>query len=127
MVLIIFLNIMQRNLNAFTALIFAVIIVSSCEKKAVKFEKIDILTLPSQSARDLTTTYTDSGKIKLVFSAPIMESYEKTETPYSEFKSGITVYFHDGHAIPVASVTAKYAKYTDNKNLWELQDSVVCH
>jgi hypothetical protein len=32
---------------------------------------------------------------------------------------------HDGHLEPVASVTAKYAKYTDNKNLWELQDSVI--
>lgn len=54
-----------------------------------------------------------------------MERYEKTETPYSEFRSGINVLFHDGHDNPVASVTAKYARYVEKQNLWELQDSVV--
>jgi len=54
-----------------------------------------------------------------------MESYDKTDPAYSEFRSGLKVYFYDGQKEPVASVTAKFAKYTDNKNLWELQDSVV--
>ena len=125
MVLIIFSNIMRNRLKAFTTLIVIALSVISCEKKNVRYEKIDILTLPSQTAKDFTTTYTDSGKIQIIFSAPLMERYERAEIPYSEFKSGITVLFHDRHLEPVASVTAKYAKYTDNKNLWELQDSVV--
>ena len=116
---------MRNRLNAITTLIVIALSVISCEKKNVRYEKIDILSLPSQTAKDFTTTYTDSGKMQIVFSAPLMERYEKTETPYSEFKSGITVKFHDGHLEPVASVTAKYAKFTDSKNLWELQDSVV--
>ena len=97
----------------------------SCEKKKTTIPKIDILSLPSMTTRDFTTTYTDSGKVQMVMSAPIIESYTKAEEPYSEFKSGIKVYFHDGHTEPVASVTAKYARYTDSKDLWELQDSVV--
>jgi lipopolysaccharide export system protein LptC len=125
MVLIIFSNIMRNRLKAFTTLIVIALSVISCEKKNVKYDKIDILTLPSQTAKDFTTTYTDSGKMQIVFSAPLMQRYERAETPYSEFKSGIKVIFYDGHLEPVASVTAKYAKYTDNKNLWELQDSVV--
>jgi LPS export ABC transporter protein LptC len=125
MVLIIFSNIMRNRLKAITTLIVIAFSVISCEKKNVRYEKIDILTLPSQTAKDFTTTYTDSGKMQIVFSAPLLERYERAEIPYSEFKSGITVLFHDGHLEPVASISAKYAKYTDNKNLWELQDSVV--
>jgi len=116
---------MRKSLNAISALVVIALSVISCEKKNIKYEKIDILTLPSQTARDFTTTYTDSGKMELVFSAPIMERYEKTEDPYSEFKSGIKVEFHDGHIQPVASVTSRYAIYHENKKLWELQDSVV--
>jgi LPS export ABC transporter protein LptC len=116
---------MRKSLSVIAVLAVTGLFLISCEKKNINYEKIDILTLPSQTARDFTTTYTDSGKLELVFSAPIMERYEKTEDPYSEFKSGIKVEFHDGHSQPVASVTSKYAIYHENKKLWELQDSVV--
>jgi LPS export ABC transporter protein LptC len=116
---------MRNRLNAITALIVIALSVISCEKKVGTVEKIDILTLPSLTAKDFTTIYTDSGKLQLVLSAPLMESYDKAEIPYSEFKFGINVLFHDGNKEPVASVKANYAKYTDNKNLWELHDSVV--
>ena len=42
---------MKRNLNAITALIVIALSVISCEKKNVKYEKIDILTLPSQTCQ----------------------------------------------------------------------------
>jgi len=116
---------MRRRLNFIAALILTAFCVFSCEKKDVTIQKIDILTLPSLTAKDFTTTYTDSGRMQLVLSAPLMESYDKTDPAYSEFRSGLKVYFYDGQKEPVASVTAKFAKYTDNKNLWELQDSVV--
>jgi len=116
---------MRKGINALKALFIITLSVISCEKKTGTYNKIDILTLPSQTAKDFTTIYTDSGKMQLVFSAPLMERYEKAETPFSEFRSGISVLFHDGQKEPVASVTAKYAKFIDNKNLWELQDSVV--
>jgi len=116
---------MPDRLSSIVTLILLASIAFSCEKKNVTFQKIDILTLPSHTAKNFITTYTDSGKLQLVLSAPLMESFERTEIPYSEFKSGLKVLFHDGNPEPVASVTAKYAKYTDNKNLWELQDSVV--
>lgn len=116
---------MRKKGNFIVLLIILSICIICCEKKPVSYEKIDILTLPSQTARDFTSTYTDSGKIQLIFSAPLMERYEKTETPYAEFRSGIKVLFHDGNTKPVASVTAKYAKYNEKLSLWELQDSVI--
>jgi len=97
----------------------------SCEKKIRNIPSIDILTLPSLTAKDFETIYTDSGKLQLVLSAPLMERFTRTNEPYSIFSTGIKVLFYDGHKEPVASVTAKYARYTDSKNLWELQDSVI--
>lgn len=116
---------MRNCLKTVTALIILVLSAFSCEKKTDTIQKIDILTLPSLTAKDFTTTYTDSGKVELVLSAPIMERYEKAEIPYSEFKSGINVFFYDGHTEPVASVKGNYAKFNENKDLWELHDSVV--
>ena len=88
-------------------------------------EKSDILSLPSSTAKDFETYYTDSAKLQLVLSASLMERYTNTKPSYSEFKKGIKVLFYDGHKDPVASFTSKYARYSDDKQIWELKDSVV--
>ena len=116
---------MRKRIKLFIPVLAVTISIISCGKKSIEYEKIDILRLPSQTGKDFTTTYTDSGKLELVFSAPVMERYEKAEPPYTEFRSGLDVRFHDGKSRPVASVTSRYAKFHDDKNLWELQDSVV--
>ena len=98
---------------------------SSCERKIDTIKKDDVLLLPSITAKNSTTVFTDSGKVQLVMSFDIMESYNNIEQPYSEFRSGIKVFFYDSHDEPVATVFSKYAKYIDKKKLWELKDSVV--
>ena len=100
-------------------------IVYSCENKIDLIPKPDFLTLPTLTVRDFETIFTDSGKLQLAMSSPLMEQYDNTDLPYSEFKSGINIVFHDGKIEPVGSVTAKYAKYTKTNNMWELKDSVV--
>lgn len=97
----------------------------SCENKIDLIPKDDILSLPARTSRDFSTELTDSGKLQLIMSAPIMEQYMNSESPYSEFISGIIVLFYDGNKNPIGSVSGKYAKYTHNDNLWELKDSVV--
>jgi LPS export ABC transporter protein LptC len=54
-----------------------------------------------------------------------MERYTESKPPYSEFKNGIKVLFYDGHKAPIASFTSKYAKFLEDKRLWELRDSVI--
>jgi len=97
----------------------------SCEKKIDTIKKSEVLSLPSVTGKYIKTVFTDSGKVELVLTAKIMESYNNADPPYSEFKSGIEVMFFDGHEEPVGTVYAKYAKYIDKKKLWELKDSVV--
>ena len=106
------------------AIVFLCIIIQSCENKIPVIPKSDLLSLPSLTARNFNTIFTDSGKIQLILSGPIVEKFDKTSPQYAEFKSGLHVEVFKGHDKPVAIVTSKYAKCTDN-NLWELRDSVV--
>jgi LPS export ABC transporter protein LptC len=100
-------------------------IVLSCENKIDQIPKSDLLSLPSVTVKNFKTIFTDSGLIQLVMSSRLMEQYDNTDSPYSEFRSGILVFFYDGHKEPVASVSAKYAKLNKTSNLWEMKDSVV--
>jgi LPS export ABC transporter protein LptC len=97
----------------------------SCEKKVDTIKNLEVQNLPSLTVKNFQTIITDSGKVQLIMSAPIMESYNNDESPYSEFKSGIKAVYYDGKIDPVATVTSKYARYTTKKSLWELRDSVV--
>jgi LPS export ABC transporter protein LptC len=103
----------------------AVVFISSCETKVETIKKSEILSLPSMTNRDITTVYTDSGKVQLIMRAPLIETYSNDESPYSEFREGINVVFFEGKKDSVGYATAKYAKYLDKKKLWELRDSVV--
>ncbi|HKK42133.1 MAG TPA: LPS export ABC transporter periplasmic protein LptC [Bacteroidales bacterium] len=97
----------------------------SCEKRANEIPKSDLLSMPSLSAKNFETVFTDSGKVQLILSSPLMEQYDNKETPYTEFRKGIKVTLFKGIEDTVGEVTAKYAKYTQKENLWELKDSVV--
>jgi len=107
------------------AFLAAAIINCACERKLPTVNKTEILNLPSQVVRNDTTVYTDSGRIQLIMTTPLMERYTDNDSPYSEFRSGIRVTFYDGGKDPVGSATANYARYTEKKKLWELRDSVV--
>ena len=107
------------------ALSAVLLFATSCERKVDKIKDMEVLNLPSLTAMDFESVITDSGKVQLIMSAPVMESYDNEESPYSEFRSGIKALFYDGNAEPVATVTSKYARFTNKKNLWELRDSVV--
>ncbi len=105
--------------------IFAVFISYSCETKIAKAEGFEILSLPSLTGSDIYTVFTDSGKIQLIMAAPVMESWSNFESPYTEFRKGMKIYFHDGQKEPIAIASSKYAKFFDKENLWEMNDSVV--
>jgi LPS export ABC transporter protein LptC len=113
------------TLSRITAMVVLAVIAISCVNKITLIPKSDLLTLPSVSSKNMTTAYTDSGKLQLVMSSPLIERYDNKDNPYSEFRSGIRVIFFNGKPDTAASVSAKYAKYTNNDNTWELRDSVV--
>jgi LPS export ABC transporter protein LptC len=106
-------------------LVGVLFMVFSCGRKIDIIKKSDIDSLPTVTVKYFETVLTDSGKLQLVMSSPLMEKYTHQNPSYSEFRRGIKVLFHDGHKDPVARLTAKYAKFYEDKNLWELKDSVI--
>ncbi len=108
-----------------SAVVILSAVFSACERKLDTIKNADVLLLPSLTAKNSTTVFTDSGKIQLIMSFEIMESYNNVEQPYSEFRSGIRVSFFEGNDTPAGTVFSKYARYMDKKKLWELKDSVV--
>jgi LPS export ABC transporter protein LptC len=118
-------SIESGSLLQFVLLIIAAQLILSCENRIDSIPKSDLLTLPSLTVKDFETVFTDSGLLQLVLKSPLMKKYDNVSSPYSEFSDGIRVIFYDGHTESVASVTAKYARYTENDKTWELKDSVV--
>jgi LPS export ABC transporter protein LptC len=120
---------MNKFIKYRTSLLVTTIIIAgllfSCENKLDLIPKSDFLTLPTQTGKDIRSVLNDSGKIQLILSTPLLEQYDNSGSPYSEFTSGIRVDFWDGQEEPVGSVSAKYAKYTKTNKVWELKDSVV--
>jgi LPS export ABC transporter protein LptC len=97
----------------------------SCSKKIDIIRKSDIESLPVVTVKNFESIYTDSARLQLIMSSPLVERYTNKKPPYSEFRLGIKVLFYDGHKDPVARLNSKYANVTEDKRLWELKDSVV--
>ena len=100
-------------------------LLSSCEKKPIVVNDLQIKDMPSLSGRNVETMYTDSGKVTLVVRTPFIQQFTKKEDPHTLFPEGLTVLFYDKKTTPQASITAHYARYTEKDNQWELRDSVV--
>ena len=112
-------NIMIAVLIAGTALF------SSCDKKEITVKDLMIKGLPTLSARNVETMYSDSGKVTMVVQTPLIQQYSSEENPYTLFPEGLTVLFYDRTDVPQASITSHYARYTEKDDVWELRDSVV--
>ena len=98
---------------------------SSCDRKDAALKELQIKGMPTLSARNVETMYSDSGKVTMVVSTPLIEQFSTAEEPYTLFPEGMTVLFYDRTDKPQASITSKYARYTEKDEIWELRDSVV--
>jgi len=106
-------------------LIAGTALLSSCDKRELPVRELQIRELPSLSARDVETMYSDSGKVTLLVRTPLIQQFSNEEQPYTLFPEGLTVLFYDKKTEPQASISAQYARYTEKDELWELRDSVV--
>lgn len=106
-------------------LLTGTVLLLSCEKKREVLKELTIKELPSLSARNIETMYSDSGKVTLVVRSPLINQYTGGDEPHTLFPEGLTVLFYDKKTEPQASISSKYARYTEKDKLWELRDSVV--
>jgi LPS export ABC transporter protein LptC len=79
---------------------------------------------PIDTAVDVTTYYSDSGRIVAMFEAPKLDRYEG-EKPYTEMPKGIKVFFYDSAMNVTSKITAKYAISYENEKIMEAKNDVV--
>jgi LPS export ABC transporter protein LptC len=107
--------------------ILGVSMLFSCQKNDI--EVINTITgltsLPDQTARDIETVYTDSGRVQLILQAPELLRFANVEEPYIEFPWGINVEFYNGMDLKQSSLDANYAIYYEDRELWEARNNVV--
>lgn len=117
------------KLKSITAVIITLVMLFSVSCKKNNLEIVRSLTetdsLPNVRVWDLHTVYTDSGKIKVVVEAALVEKYSYEDNNDVYFPSGIHVNFYDSLGQPGSNLTSKYAIYHQDDRLWEASDSVV--
>jgi LPS export ABC transporter protein LptC len=118
---------LKKILKSIAISMIGVALLFSCKKNDIEvvdsFSKVD--TLPAQSVIDLETIYTDSGKVKLIVVAPLVERYSGETKNKTYFPEGMKVDFYDGKGNITSWISSKYAIYHEDEDLWEASDSVV--
>lgn len=115
-----------KKYNSLIAVLVAgTALLSSCEKKDIVLKDLQIKSLPSLSAKNIETMYSDSGKVTLLVRSPLIQQFTAVENPHTLFPEGLTVLFYEKQSEPQASIHSKYARFTDKDALWELRDKVV--
>jgi LPS export ABC transporter protein LptC len=123
----IIISILKSSMAGSIFILLAVVLsFSACQPN--KPEEINALTnreeLPSLSVRDLTSTITDSGRVKYRFITPEMLQFDQRKEPAYEFPSGLHLFVYDQEEEIEAQIKCKWATHYQNENLWELRKDV---
>ncbi|MDG5800941.1 LPS export ABC transporter periplasmic protein LptC [Marinilabiliaceae bacterium ANBcel2] len=102
------------------------ILLQSCSPN--KPDEIKELTnrdeLPGLALHELTTTVTDSGKIKYRFITPEMLQFDSRKEPTIEFPQGLHLYVYDTTQTVESQIKCNEAIYHQSEELWELRKDV---
>jgi len=118
------------NKRLFSRFIFllitaAFLYLSSCTNKIEDINALlNPIDIPEMEARDIKITRTDSGQILFVAQAPYVIKYNNSFRNFIEFPEGLNVYSFDFFPDTSSKMNAGYAKYYNEKNLWEARNGV---
>jgi LPS export ABC transporter protein LptC len=93
------------------------------EVKQLTFES----QLPALKVNDMHTVLTDSGRVRVVMNAPVMQRFEpekEEERAYDEYPEGFIVKFYRNDTVE-SQITAEYGIYYTEKELWEAKRNVI--
>ena len=102
------------------------ILLFSCDKPPAAASGGDE-ALMTEYSEHLSVIMSETGRRSYFFKAPLLEGYTLVKEPYREFRKGIEITtYQDDSLTPVDAVlTANYAIYYENRELWEAKGNVV--
>ncbi len=80
--------------------------------------------LPVESAKDIETIYSDSGKVLMLLKAPQLDHYVG-EKNYLEMPKGVSMFFYDSLQNVKSYLTANYAISYEKEKIMEAKNDVV--
>lgn len=100
----------------------------SCGKQQTVSEENHNQNMITQQSENLEIIQTKGGKLIYRFKAPLLEEYEYAAEPYIEFRKGIEIETYNDTTQQIdATLTANYAIYLKNQQLWEAKGNVRGH
>lgn len=81
----------------------------------------------TEYSEELSVVMSQNGRRSYHFETPLLEGYRLAREPYREFRKGvkITTYQDDSLSTVDVVLTANYAIYYENRELWEAKGDVV--
>jgi LPS export ABC transporter protein LptC len=106
-------------------MIFIIAMLFACKNKMSDVAAINFSdTLPDISAKNVEFTFSDSARVQIRLSGPVMYAVEGEE-PYMEFPDGFTVEFYDSLLNITSTITGEYGIHYSEKNYMEARNNVV--
>ena len=100
-------------------------LISSCVNDMSEIERITYTDKsPSQILKDASIEYTDSGYVKSVLTAPIIEKYEDAGQR-TVFPKGVEVLFYNKQHQPESKIKADFGELSENNKRLELKNNIV--
>lgn len=100
-------------------------ILFSCKNDLQEVKQITFDSeLPALKVIDMHTEITDSGKVRIIMDANIMQRFENEEEVYDEYPEGIFVQFMENGEV-VSRIKSEYAVYYVEDELWEAKRNVI--
>ena len=115
-----------RNIRVALSAVGSAILLFACDRP-VAVESGNDEALMTEYSEHLSVIMTRNGRRSYFFKAPLVEGYTLAKEPYREFRKGveITTYQDDSLTTVDAVLTANYAIYYENRELWEAKGDVV--
>lgn len=105
-------------------LLAAALILSACENDEAAVASLSKKKIGIEEAKEVTLTFTSSGKTKAILTAPIMLRVQDTVT-YIEFPKTLKVdFYNDSTGLVESTLTALYGRYKETQEVVFLKDSV---
>ena len=103
------------------------ILLFSCGTSGSGSEAVNNETLMTERSENLSILMSENGRRSYHFKTPLLEGYTLAADPYREFRKGIhiTTYKNDSLSAINATLTANYAIYYEDRELWEAKGDVV--
>ena len=103
------------------------ILLFSCERDEAEDAAASEETMRTEYSENLSIVESQNGRRSYHFVTPLVEGYSLAREPYREFRKGvkITTYQNDSLTTVDAVLTANYAIYYENRELWEAKGNVV--